>query len=614
MQEQTHQPTAGPTLRLRSRGDVEAEISRRVAAERARLEQLAADTRPRVDHFKRPMERSFTAAERDRVTILIGGLTWKHDALLKAAFESAGYRVEVMPIPDVAAFQLGKEYGNNGQCNPTYFMVGHLIKFLQTLEQHGTPRKDIIDNYVFFTAGSCGPCRFGMYEAEYRLAVQNAGFDGFRVLLFQQTDGIKAASGEPGLKFTVDFGMAAFTALNLGDVMNDMTYQIRPFEVTAGETDRAVDECITYLTARLRERDRFEILERTPAWLSPRIAARKGVKDWSNSLGKVYDHLYGPQTLDALHEVRDRLASIQVDRLRVKPIVKVTGEFWAQTTEGDGNFRMFGFLEREGAQVMVEPIGTWIMYMLWLQKATHAARKGLGVPRRPAWALHRRLGDELRFRGKLASFGAGRAFYMRQYERFVRETGGLAHPLVSLDELAALAAPYYNVFSKGGEGHMEVAKNIYYTVRKKCHMVLSLKPFGCMPSTQSDGVQSAVMSHFKDMIFLPIETSGEGEVNAHSRVQMALGEAKAKAKAEFQQALESTGRRLDDIRSFVEDHPVLRHPLYHVPHRHGVTGTAASFVLHVSDVMAGKARLGRVPGTSAPRASSRMHVSAAGAR
>ena len=35
------------------------------------------------------------------------------------------------------------------------------------------------------------------------------------------------------------------------------------------------------------------------------------------------------------------------------------------------------------------------------------------------------------------------------------------------------------------------------------------------------------------MIFLPIETSGEGEVNAHSRVQMALGEAKAKAKLEF---------------------------------------------------------------------------------
>src|SRR5262249_43582852 len=186
-------------------------------------------------------------------------------------------------------------------------------------------------------------------------------------------------------------------------------------------------------------------------------------------------------------------------------------------------------------------------------------------------------------------------FYMRQYRRYVRELGDLAHPLVSLDELAALAAPYYNVFAKGGEGHMEVAKNIYYTIKKKCHMVLSLKPFGCMPSTQSDGVQSAVRSQFKDMIFLPIETSGEGEVNAHSRVQMALGEAKAKAKLEFQQALELTGKRLDDIRAYVADHRELRHPLYHVPHRADITGTAAAFVLHVSDLMDRRARFEPLP-------------------
>jgi len=51
------------------------------------------------------------------------------------------------------------------------------------------------------------------------------------------------------------------------------------------------------------------------------------------------------------------------------------------------------------------------------------------------------------------------------------------------------------------------------------------------------------------MIFLPIETSGEGEVNAHSRVQMALGEAKVKAKTEFDQCLKSTGKSLEEIRS-----------------------------------------------------------------
>jgi predicted nucleotide-binding protein (sugar kinase/HSP70/actin superfamily) len=574
-----------PPRILRSRTDIENEVRQRVEAERQRLLDLTAQESQAVRHFHRPVERPFTAAERDHVTILIGGLTWKHDALLKAAFESAGYRVQVMPIPDVAAFQLGKEYGNNGQCNPTYFMVGHLIKFLHALEAQGVSRQDIIDRYVFFTAGSCGPCRFGMYEAEYRLAVQNAGFDGFRVLLFQQTDGIKAASGEPGLKFTVDLGMAAFNALNLGDVMNDVAYQIRPFEVRQGEADRVVNECMALLTTRLRDRRTADILNRLPAALGTRLAQRKALKDWTNALGKVGDHLYGEYTARTLAEVRESLAAVEVDRLRVKPVVKVTGEFWAQTTEGDGNFRMFSFLEREGAQVMVEPIGTWVMYMLWLAKATHAERRAVAAGRRGSWDLRGRLGDALAFHAKQASFDAGRRFYMRQYRRMVDALGGTAHPLLKLEDLAALAAPYYNVFAKGGEGHMEVAKNIYYTLHKKCHMVLSLKPFGCMPSTQSDGVQSAVMSHFKDMIFLPIETSGEGEVNAHSRVQMALGEARTKARVEFQGVLASTGRQLDDIAEYVARRPDLRRPFYHVPTHAGVTGTAANFVLHVHALM-----------------------------
>lgn len=588
-----------PSLTLRSRSEIEEEVRRRVEAERKRLLDLTVHDGDAVQHFRRPVERPFTAAERDRVTILIGGLTWKHDALLKAAFESAGYRVQVMPTPDVAAFQLGKEYGNNGQCNPTYFMVGHLIKFLQGLESQGMSRQDIIDRYVFFTAGSCGPCRFGMYEAEYRLAVQNSGFDGFRVLLFQQTDGIKAASGEPGLKFTVDFGMATFNALNLGDVLNDVAYQIRPFEVRHGETDRVVNECMELLTARLRERRTSDVLDRLPAALSLRLGRKKALKDWTNALGKVYDHLYGGYTARMLDDVRDAIAAVEVDRLRVKPVVKVTGEFWAQTTEGDGNFRMFSFLEREGAQVMVEPIGTWVMYMLWLAKATHAERRAVTAPSRARWDLRGHVLDGLSFRAKQASFAAGRGFYMRQYRRIVDGLGGIAHPLLKLEDLAALAAPYYNVFAKGGEGHMEVAKNIYYTVHKKCHMVLSLKPFGCMPSTQSDGVQSAVMSHFKDMIFLPIETSGEGEVNAHSRVQMALGEARAKARMEFQQALESTGRRLDDIKEYVAAHRELRNPFYRVPVHAGVIGTAANFVMHASALMdRGRRRSVRLSGAT----------------
>jgi predicted nucleotide-binding protein (sugar kinase/HSP70/actin superfamily) len=577
-------PSSSPAFQLKSRQEVEKEIERRVAAERRRLE-MASEQQKLLSQFRRPVERPFTAAERNLVTILFGGLTWKHEWLIRAAFESAGYKVELLPTPDVAGFQLGKEFGNNGQCNPTYFMVGHLIKYLQGLEAKGLSRQEIVDKYVFFTAGSCGPCRFGMYEAEYRLGVQNAGFDGFRILLFQQDDGINAASGEAGLKFSIDFGLGGFNAINFGDVLNDVCCQIRPYEVTRGETDRAFAEAVEQLSASIRNRRMFHVSDRAPAWLAKRVLANKIAEGLTHTTGKIVDHLWGRQTADALAAARERLAQIEVDRLRVKPLVKVTGEFFAQTTEGDGNFHMFQFLEREGAEVKVEPIANWIMYLLWQAKAKHADRRWLTVTKPKAWELQKRLACELKFRQKQMFFGFGEMFYSYLYRRIIKGLGGVAHELLDMRELAALAQPYYHRFARGGEGHLEVAKNIYYTVHKKAHMVLSLKPFGCMPSSQSDGVQSAVMNHFKDMIFLPIETSGEGEINAHSRVQMALGEAKAKAKAEFQSALESTGKRFEDIRSYVEEHPHLKHPFYKVPHRHGVTGTAANFVLHVSDLM-----------------------------
>jgi predicted nucleotide-binding protein (sugar kinase/HSP70/actin superfamily) len=583
--------SAATPLRFHSRQEVEDEIRRRVAEERRRLE---AQPPPRRAHFHRPVERPFTAAERDRVTILFGGLTWKHEWLIRSAFESAGYKVELLPTPDVAGFQLGKEYGNNGQCNPTYFMTGHLIKYLQGLEARGLTREQIVDHYVFFTAGSCGPCRFGMYEAEYRLAVENAGFHGFRILLFQQDDGINAASGEAGLKFTVDFGLGAFNALNFGDVLNDVCCQIRPYEVVAGETERVSKEMMEHLAAAIRDRRMFHISDRAPKWLADRILANRAVESITHTGGKIVDHLWGAQTTRALAEARERLESIDVDRLRVKPLVKVTGEFFAQTTEGDGNFHMFQFLEREGAEIKVEPIANWIMYLLWQAKARHRDRKWLDRPKPPAWKLHRRAAAELTFQQKQLFFSIGEVFYAHLYRRVIRGLGGIGHELLDMQELARLAQPYYHRFARGGEGHLEVAKNIYYTVHKKAHMVLSLKPFGCMPSTQSDGTQSAVMNHFKDMIFLPIETSGEGEINAHSRVQMALGEAKAKAKREFQDALESTGKRLDDIREYVAAHPELRRPFYRVPHVHGVTGTAANFVLHVSKLMDRRRPLVRV--------------------
>ncbi len=561
----------------------EADIKARLEAERARLRKIAGLDQP--EHFHRPVERAFTAEQRPQTTILFGGFTWKHEDLIRAVFQGSGYRCEKLPVPDVPAFQTGKEFGNNGQCNPTYFTVGNLVQYLQFLEKEGIPRQQILDNYVFFTAGSCGPCRFGMYEAEYRFALKNAGFDGFRVLLFKDSDGIKAESGEPGLKFSIDFGFGMLNAMHMGDVMNDLIYQIRPFEAKKGETDRIFRETVDGLCADLKNRKAFEIEQIAPDWAKPKFKSNKILRNTFNVFGKWHEHMWGKDYLAALKNARAKLDSIEVDRTKVKPVVKITGEFWAQLTEGDGNFHMFEFLEREGAQVLVEPIATWVAYLLYQAKAHAIAKWPVNRPHKdPKWyEAKKQFANYIGLHKKLWGIGFGQKAWNFFYHRTAEQLGGITHHLVPQNELADLAHPFYNQYARGGEGHLEVGKNVYYTIHKLCHMVLALKPFGCMPSSQSDGVQSAVINKFKDMIFLPIETSGEGEVNAHSRVQMALGEAKVKAKAEFEQCLKQTGKTLAEIHAYMDEHPELKKPFYHVPHRPGIAGTAAQFVLHVSE-------------------------------
>jgi len=482
------------------------------------------------------------------------------------------------------------------------------VQYLQFLEKEGLPRRQILDNFVFFTAGSCGPCRFGMYEAEYRFALKNAGFDGFRVLLFKDSDGIKAASGEPGLKFTVDFGFGMLNAMHLGDVINDLIYQIRPYEVNQGETDRVFREMVDGLCQDLKNRKSYEIEQLAPEWAKPKFKSNKILRNTFNVFGKWHEHMWGKDYLNALHAAREKINTIEVDRTRVKPLVKITGEFWAQITEGDGNFHMFDFLEREGAQALVEPIATWVAYLMYQAKAHAEAKWPVNRPHRnPEWyEAKKQFANYIGLRKKLWGIGAGERMWNFFYHRTIKQMGGITHELVPQTELAEMAHPFYNQFARGGEGHLEVGKNVYYTVHKLCHMVLALKPFGCMPSSQSDGVQSAVVNRFKDMIFLPIETSGEGEVNAHSRVQMALGEAKVKAKTEFEQCLKSTGKTLAEIREYMEQHRELKHPFYHVPHREGVAGTAAQFILHVSDRINRDTRFwkrSRVPGAAIPATS-----------
>jgi predicted nucleotide-binding protein (sugar kinase/HSP70/actin superfamily) len=514
----------------------------------ARAEAGALGLDASVEQWLEPPPAPFTRDQRARTTIWVSGLTWSQDLFLAAALRGVGYEVRTLPVPDDEALRAGKEFGNRGQCNPTYYTVGNLVKHLRRLEKDGLTRERIRDEHLFLTAGACGPCRFGTYVTEYRKALRDSGFEGFRVLLMEQKGEIEAASGsEAGLEFTPAFYRAVLLSFLTGDVLNLMGYRLRPYEVTPGATDAAVERCREVII------DAFE--RRRPL-------------------------------LAALWRCRALLGAVEVDRLRPKPVVSIIGEFWAMTTEGDGNYQLQRFLEQEGAEVLIQPITNWLLYLTWVARHDTDRRATL---RRDDDARRGLAGKAAAWKTVLGLHAADLGIH-GVFRALALAIGLRGWHLPDMARIARLADAHYDVELRGGEGHMEVGKVLDNVEGKHAHMVVSVKPFGCMPSSGvSDGVQSLITARHADTIFCPIETSGDGKVNAHSRVQMMLFRARERAKAEFDEAVRATGLSLDELRRRAAKDRRARSAL-HVP-PHVVTGTGANQVLELAR---GRGRLGRV--------------------
>jgi len=267
-------------------------------------------------------------APKKETVMLVGGLTILQDRLVETALNSIGENFIALPNPDFESFQKGKAFGNRGQCNPTYFTVGNLVKYLQNLrDKQGMSAEEIVQKYVFVTAGGCGPCRFGMYITEYKKALRDAGFEGFRITSFEHDKGIFQESDEESiLNLTPTFFITLVKAIIIGDIINLLGYKMRPYELKKGATDKALEEC------RLIVSNAFE--------------KKKNLTR-------------------ALWSCRNVLAEVKLNRLQPKAKVLVMGEFWAAMTEGDGNYNLHRFLEAEGAECIPQPIMNRLMLSIW---------------------------------------------------------------------------------------------------------------------------------------------------------------------------------------------------------------------------------------------------------
>ena len=495
---------------------------------------------PPVKHYERYRAKPFTKAERETTTLLFGGLTWKHERLIQGALHNMKYKAE--PLPNIAREDLasGKELIDVGACCPTVFTTGNLVNFLKReVAAHGKERT--LKKYVYMTAGSCGPCRFGQYHESYSMALDGLGLRDFRMFLLAQDELGQSETGG-GLDMNLPLLLGMIWATLCADVITDLEYATRPYEVIPGQTDAVLKECIEFMYTVFNDR--------------PVRGKTLGALAW---------HLATSYFTNALRTVRKKWDAIEVDRTRAKARVKITGEFWLQTHEGDGNYNIKRWLEREDAEVAPPPVAVWLHYLM------HPLIRKLET--RNSHSKHPKRDETI--------LKVVERLYVRTYNRLRKALADIPSELPDQMELKRLAEPFYHFELRGGEGHMLIGKALDAYHHKKAHMICELSPYSCMPNTMSVGSMANVMGRYSDLLYAPIEVKGDAEVHALSRCQMVLTEAKKRARAQFEAVLQQTGLTIDAIRKYETHHPELKRASYKVPHK-GYAGVSANYVLHLA--------------------------------
>src|SRR5271167_612943 len=495
-----------------------------------------------VTHYTSYKARPFTRDQREKTTILFGGLTWKHERLVQGVFNNLNYNAK--PLPNIARADLdaGKELIDTGACCPTIFTTGSLVNFLKK-EVHEHGKEEVNKKFVYLTAGACGPCRFGQYHESYAMALDGLGLRDFRLFLLAQDELDQGPGNGGGLDINMPMSLGLIWSILCGDLVTDLEYSTRPYEIKPGQTELVLRECVEQM---------YDVFLRRP--------------DHGQKYGTLAWHLLSDYFTRALRQVRKKWDEIEVDHLRVKAKVKITGEFWLQTHEGEGNYNIKRWLEQEDSEVVPPPVAVWLHYLLHptIRKLEHRHSTG----------KHPRL--------QQLALKALERVYRGTYNRFRKALGNLPYELPDQEELRRLAEPFYHFELRGGEGHMLIGKALHTYHHKKAHMTCELSPYSCMPNTMSVGSMANVLGKYPDLLYAPIEVKGDSEVHALSRCQMILTEAKKRAQAEFESVLKKTGLTVEAIRKYEARHPELRRATYRVPHR-DCAGVAANYVLHLAN-------------------------------
>lgn len=228
-----------------------------------------------------------------------------HPIFFAAALRGAGLDARALPLETVASFQKGRRETRGGECVPCPATFG---AFMTELENSDTPERQVL-----FMPTAEGPCRFGQYCTQNRIALNRHGLTEVPIVSWSSSDTYDGVDGTTRRWL--------WTALVLGDVLFKLRCRILPYEIRPGETEEVYRRWITQIEAG--------------------IAARTDLKP-------------------LMSQAKEDFAKIPVRR-EEKPLVGIVGEIYVRNNRFT-NQDLVRRVEQAGGEAWLAPLSEWILY------------------------------------------------------------------------------------------------------------------------------------------------------------------------------------------------------------------------------------------------------------
>ena len=407
----------------------------------------------------------FTKEMKEEYTILLPMMAKIHFNILKNVFVHYGYKVVLLETEGPEIAQVGLKYVHNDTCYPALLVIGQFIQALQS-------GKYDVNKTALMITQTGGGCRASNYIHLLRKALVKAGFEQVPVISLN----LSGLEKNSGFHLTIPMIRRLAAGLIYGDMLMSLDNQVKPYEITKGDSAKLVAEWTQKLT---------EILAGGHGFRRKEIA----------------------QILDEIAEDYSKIKIKKTPKIKVG----IVGEIYVKYSSL-GNNNLEQFLYEQGCEVNMPGMMGFMMFK-----------------------IDNRLEDYKIYGGSKAKYIVVEKLlnYLKEVEQMVVNSQikyGFT-PITKYEHTKSLVKGVVGYGSKMGEGWL-LTGEMLELVESGFENIVCTQPFGCLPNhiNGKGMIRQIKQKHSKANIVAIDYDPGAPRVNQENRIKLMLAVAREELK------------------------------------------------------------------------------------